>query len=108
MAGWEDVRRSALELPETDEALSRGLRQWRVRSKAFVWERPLRRADLDALGPEAPGGPILGVRVEYAVVLVRLDRIPGEDLDEIVAEAWLAQAPKRLARAFLEQRGPQR
>jgi hypothetical protein len=31
MATWEDVRRIALALPETDERLSRGLCQWRVR-----------------------------------------------------------------------------
>ncbi len=65
MATWDDVRASALALPETEEALSRGLRQWRVRAKAFVWERPLRRADLEALGPQAPDGPILGVQVEH-------------------------------------------
>ena len=128
MATWEDVRRSALALPATDEGESRGLRTWRVRSKSFVWERPLRRADRDALGPAAPDGPILGARVEhlgakealladdpdrffttphfdgYAAVLVRLDRIPVDLLEEVVVEAWLASAPKRLAAAFLEER----
>ena len=65
MAAWEDVERIALALPETSERLSRGLRQWRVRDKLFVWERPLRRSDLEALGDEAPDGPILGARVEH-------------------------------------------
>ncbi len=128
MATWEDVRRSALALPATDEGESRGLRTWRVKSKAFVWERPLRRADLAALGAAAPEGPILGARVEhlgakealladdperffttphfdgYAAVLMRLDRIGADLLEEVVAEAWLASAPKRLAAAFLEER----
>ena len=64
MATW-DVRRIALALPETSERLSRDLRQWLVRDKGFVWERPLRRADVRTLGDDAPGGPILGARVEH-------------------------------------------
>jgi hypothetical protein len=126
MATWEDVRRLALALPETSERLSRDLRQWRVEDKLFVWERPLRRSDLEALGDAAPQGPILGARVEhlvakealladpsgaffttphfdgYPAILVQLDRIGGADLEEVVVEAWLARAPKRLARAYLE------
>ena len=126
MSTWEDVSRLALELPETSERLSRDLRQWRVKDKAFVWERPLRRADLDALGDEAPEGPILGARVEhlvakealladdptvyfttphfdgYPAILVRLDRIELEDLQELVVEAWLARAPTRLAKTYLD------
>jgi len=60
VATWEDVRRIALGLPETSERLSRDRRQWRVKDKLFVWERPLRRSDLEALGDAAPDGPILG------------------------------------------------
>ncbi len=126
MADWDDVRRIALALPETSERASRELRQWRVRDKGFVWERPLRRADLEALGDAAPGGPILGAMVEhlgakealladdpgvffttphfdgYAAVLVRLEEIGTDDLEELIVEAWLARAPKRLAREYLE------
>src|SRR3954468_18056981 len=65
MATWDDVRRLALALPGTDENISRGHRQWRGEEKLFVWERPLRRSDLEALGDAAPDGPILGVRVEH-------------------------------------------
>ena len=125
MAGWDDVRELALRLPEAEERLSRGLRQWRVRDKLFVWERPLRRSDLEALGPAAPDGPILGARVEhevakqaliaddpdvffttphfdgYPAILVRLDRIAREDLEEVVVEAWLARAPNRLVQTYL-------
>jgi hypothetical protein len=36
---------------------------------------------------------------------VRLDRISLEDLEEVIVEAWLARAPKRLAQAYLESRG---
>ncbi len=131
MAGWDDVRRIALALPESSERLSRELAQWRVREKLFVWERPLRASDLRALGDDAPTGPILGARVEhlgakealladdpavffttphfdgYAAVLVRLERIALDELEELIVEAWLARAPKRVAEAYLEARvGP--
>jgi hypothetical protein len=126
VATWDDVRRIALELPETSERLSRDLRQWQVRDKGFVWERPLRRADLEALGDDAPEGPILGARVEhlvakealladdptlyfttphfdgYPAILVRLDRIGLDDLHELIVEAWLARAPARIAKTYLD------
>jgi hypothetical protein len=126
VASWDDVRRIALALPETSERVSRNLRQWQVKDKGFVWERPLRRADLEALGDDAPDGPILGARVEhlvakealladdpgvyfttphfdgYPAILVRLDRIGLEDLREVIVEAWLARAPKRLAKSYIE------
>ncbi|MFC4948353.1 hypothetical protein [Pseudonocardia sp. GCM10023141] len=63
MATWDDVRRIALALPETDEYSSRDTPSWRVKAKGFVWERPLRRSDIEALGAAAPDGPILGARV---------------------------------------------
>ncbi len=129
MATWDDVRRLALRLPETAEQTSgEGLLQWKVRDKGFVWERPLRRADHAALGAAAPTGAILGIRVPdlgakealladnpdvffvtphfdgYPALLVRLDEIDVGELEEVLLEAWLAQAPKRLAKQFLEER----
>jgi hypothetical protein len=126
VASWDDVRELALALPEASEVVSRGLRQWRVKDKLFVWERPLRKSDLAALGDAAPDGPILGARVEhlvakealladdpdlffttphfdgYPAILVRLDRIGLEELREVVVEAWLVRAPKRLVAAYLD------
>jgi hypothetical protein len=128
MAAWDDVRRLALALPETSERESRGDRQWRVKDKLFVWERPLRKRDLEDLGDAAPEGPILGARVEhlvakdalvadpsgvyfttphfdgYAAILVVLDRIALADLEEVTTEAWLARAPAKLAAAYLAGR----
>ncbi|RLP96593.1 MmcQ/YjbR family DNA-binding protein [Micromonospora sp. CV4] len=131
MASWEDVRRIAFALPETTERASYdGLPAWRVRDKPFVWERPLRAADRAALGAAAPDGPILGARVPdlgvkealladdpsvyfttphfegYPAVLVRLDRIGGPELTEVITEAWYARAPKRLAAAHRAQQEP--
>ena len=126
MGSWDDVRRIALDLPETSEQSSRGRAFWRVRDKGFVWERPLRSTDLRALGDAAPTGPILGARVEhlgakeallaedpsvyfttphfdgYPAVLVRLDRIAVDELEELIVEAWLARAPKRLAKQYVD------
>ncbi|MDX1882952.1 MmcQ/YjbR family DNA-binding protein [Mycolicibacterium sp. 120270] len=126
MASWEDVARIVAGLPETTEPSPRN---WRVRKKLIVWERPLRKADLDALGDDAPDGDILGARVPdegvkfaliadspgvyfttphfdgYPAVLVRLAEIDVEELTELITDAWLAQAPKTLAKAFLAERG---
>jgi hypothetical protein len=128
VAEWDDVRRSATALPEVGEESARGLRTWKVRDKGFVWERPLRRSDIEALGAAAPAGPILGARVAdvgvkealiadepdvffttphfdgYPAVLIRLDRITLPELDELIVDAWLAQAPKRLAKEYLAGR----
>ena len=65
MASWGDVRRIVKALPETEEDASRGTAAWSVQGKSFAWERPLRRSDLEALGPRAPKGAILAVRVEH-------------------------------------------
>ena len=126
MATWDDVRRIALALPETSERLSHGHPAWRVKDKGFVWDRPLRKSDLEALGEGAPPGPILGARVEhlvakealladnpdvffttphfdgYPAVLVQLDRISLDDLNEVIVEAWLVRAPQRLAEQYIE------
>jgi hypothetical protein len=122
MPDWEDVRRIALALPETTERVAHGTTQWHVKDKLFVWERPLRKSDLLALGPSAPHGPILGARVEhlgikdaliatdpevyfttphfngYPAILARLERIALPDLEDLIVDAWLARAPTRLAR----------
>ena len=127
MATWEDVRQIALSLPETSERTSHGTCQWRVADKAFVWERPLRAKEVQELGQAAPASPILAARVEhlvakealladdpnvyfttshfdgYAAILALLDRILMPDLEELIVEAWLARAPKRLVEVYLEQ-----
>jgi hypothetical protein len=130
MATWDDVRGIVLELPGTDERSSHGVAQWRVADRLVVWERPLRRSDLEALGDAAPPGPILAARTAdvgikeglvaddpdvyfttphfdgYPAVLVRLEKIPVDELRELIVEAWLDRAPKRLARQFQDQPPP--
>ena len=78
MATWDDISRLALELPETSEGVSRDLRRWLVKDKGFVWERPLRRADYEALGDAAPDGPILGAgRTGSGLLLANEATEPG-------------------------------
>jgi hypothetical protein len=130
MATWEDVSRLVLALPETIEREGRdGVLDWRVRDKPLVWERPLRPKDREALGDNAPDGPILAARTPglaakealladdpatyfttphfngYPAVLVRLDVIEPDELAELITEAWLAQVPKRMAARYLADGG---
>lgn len=120
MATWDDVARTCLALPATTEGVSRGSRQWKVRDKAFVWERPLGKKDVAELGDAAPTGPVVaayvpddGVKVAlvaeepwlyfttshfdgYPAVLCRLDLLDQQGLVELAAEAWACRAPRRL------------
>lgn len=127
MADWDDVRRIALSLPEASEGiLGHGrVTSWKVREKTFVWERPLRAKEAQELGYAAPTGPVLAARVEhvgarealiaddpdvyfttahfegYPAILVRLDVIAPVELKEVIVEAWLVRAPKKLAESYL-------
>jgi hypothetical protein len=89
-----------------------------------VWERPLRTSDRRALGDAAPEGDILAARVpdlearralietepdvyfttphfaNYPAVLVRMEAIDPPTLRELVIEAWMEQAPRRLVESF--------
>jgi hypothetical protein len=125
MATWDDVASVVGELQLTEE---RSPHEWRVGKKLIAWERPLRPSDYDALtalGVEPPHGDILGVRVAdegvkfaliadepelyfttphfdgYPAVLVKLAAIDERGLRELIVEAWLTQAPKRLVQEFL-------
>jgi hypothetical protein len=125
MATWDDVARLVGGLPLTSEQAPR---DWRVGKKLMAWDRPLRPADREALerdGIRPPEGDILAVRVSdegvkfaliadepdvyfttphfdgYSAVLVRLAEIAVPDLAELITEAWLTQAPKKLVQEFL-------
>jgi hypothetical protein len=125
VATWDDVASVLGELPLVEE---RSTHDWRIGKKLIAWERPLRESDRDAMtssGIEPPEGDILAVRVAdegvkfalvadepgvyfttphfdgYPAVLVRLAEIDELGLRELVTEAWLTQAPKRLVQEFL-------
>ncbi|OBH85881.1 MULTISPECIES: MmcQ/YjbR family DNA-binding protein [unclassified Mycobacterium] len=125
MATWYDVARIVNELALTSEPSPH---DWRVGKKLLAWERPLRPSEREALahgGSEPPDGDILGVRVSdegvkfgliadepavyfttphfdgYPAVLVNLSAISVRDLEELITEAWLTQAPRKLVQEFL-------
>jgi hypothetical protein len=125
VATWNDIARIVDGLPLSAE---QSAHHWRVGKKLMAWERPLRRADRAALvadGSAPPDGDILGVRVAdegvkfalvadepevyfttphfdgYPAVLVKLAEIDVAALEELITEAWLTQAPKKLVREFL-------
>ena len=122
MATWDDVRRLALALPEVEElGTYGGSVSWKVKGKLVVWERPLRQRDLADLGWAEQPGPVLGARVPdlgakealvaeqgvyfttphfdgHASVLVHLERIPLDELGELITESWYAGAPPMVLR----------
>ena len=125
MATWDDVAKMVGELQLTNEPSPH---EWRVGKKLIAWERPLRKSDREALaarGIEPPEGDILGARVAdegvkfaliadepdvyfttphfdgYPAVLVKLAEIDEVGLRELIIEAWLTQAPRRLVQEFL-------
>lgn len=130
MATWDDVDRLARALPDVVAGADRdGSFKWEVHNKYFVYQRPLRKRDLEELGSSAPTGDILGARVAdlddkegligsnpevfftiphfagWPAVLVLLEKVDLEQLREVITDAWLCRAPKRLAAAFLAEQG---
>jgi len=108
---WGTVRELALALPEVEET-SDGRPTFRVRGKLFAW-----------IARERDGGG-LAVRVDrdekqmlldsnpdmyfssahydgYPGIQIRLELIERDELAERLEDAWLIQAPKRLAAEFL-------
>jgi hypothetical protein len=131
MPTLDDVRRIATSLPEVEDhgVGGDGWLGWSVRKKNFVWERPLRERDvrdLEGAGERVPGGDLVAVRIDgvdskpealsiegvfevphfanYPAVLVELSRVGMDDLEDLIRDAWVVQAPKRLSKAFLESR----
>jgi len=72
-ATWEDVSAIARTLPRAEAGVRVGEPVWRIGKNVFVWVRPLRARD----------------------------HVDPERLREVVTDAWLARAPKRLAAAYL-------
>ncbi|HEY3736836.1 MAG TPA: hypothetical protein VGL26_05270 [Jatrophihabitans sp.] len=131
MATLKDVERIALSLPEVSEAAvgHHKARGWQVHDKGFVWERTWSKADIKRYGDEpVPDGVIIAIRTEdleekaailaqdipgfftiphfdkFAAYLIQLRLVKMAALREAITEAWLAQAPPKLAERFLSTR----
>jgi len=115
VADWDVVRELALALPEV-EASTSGRVAFSVRGKGFAWE-----------ARERDGGG-LAVRVEreekelildsnpevyftsphytgFPAVQTRVEVIERDELKERLEDAWLIQAPKKLASAYVAEDG---
>jgi hypothetical protein len=112
VADWETVREIVSGFPEVEESTD-GRSAWRVRGKLFAWQ-----------ARERDGGG-LAVRVDreekqlildsnpdvyfasphyagYPGVQIRLELVDAEELRMRLEDAWLIQAPKRLAAQLVD------
>jgi hypothetical protein len=133
MATMADLDELALSLPQTAKDVSdEGRPSYLVHGKMFCFHRTRRR---DAVDPETGErlDDVLMFRVAdvgvkelllsddrgvyfttphfdgYPAVLMRIPdlvRIDREELYELVVEAWLTRAQKRVAKAWLEENAP--
>jgi hypothetical protein len=131
MATMRDLDEIALALPQTTKEVSEGRPAYLVHGKLYCFHRRPRR---DAVDPETGERleDVLMFRVAdldvkelmladdrgvyfttphfkgYPAVLVRIPRladIDGEELFDLVVEAWLTRAQKRVAKAWLAEHG---
>ena len=129
MATMADLDRIALWMPQTTKEVSDGRPAYRVHGKLFILHRSRRP---DAVDPESGErlDDVLMFRVPdldvkelmladdrgvffttphfngYPAVLMRipdLARIDRDELQDLVAEAWLTRAQKRVAKAWLRE-----
>jgi hypothetical protein len=111
VADWDEVRTIVARFPEVEES-TEGRQAFRVRGKLFAWEARERdggglairvdrdekqlildsNADVYFTSPHYRG---------YPGVQVRLEQITAEELGQRLEDAWLIQAPKRLAAEYL-------
>ena len=115
MADWDAVRELALSFPEV-EASSSGRIAFSVRGKGFAWEARERdggglavRVDRDEKELILESNPDVYFTsphyTGFPAVQVRVEAIDREELRERLEDAWLIQAPKRLAAAYVAERG---
>ena len=114
MADWDAVRELALALPEVDASGS-GRIAFSVRGKGFAWEARERdggglavRVDRDEKELILESNPDVYFTsphyTGFPAVQIRVEAIEREELRERLEDAWLIQAPKRLAAAYVAER----
>ena len=113
------VHATAIKLPGVSVGTKWGTRTWLVGDKGFVWERPLRKSDLERLGDTPPPtNPIVAVSTEsldakdallamelpgfftiqhfnnYPAVLIELRKARAADVRMAIEQAHSAVAAK--------------
>jgi hypothetical protein len=106
---WADVREQGLALPGVEEEMSYGNPALKVAGKLLVrlkedgatlalWVSYEERL---ALVHEQPEVFFVTPHYQnYPMVLVRLATVDSEELRELIVEAWLDRAPKRLVKTW--------
>ncbi len=132
MATMADLDELALAMPQTTKEVSDGRPEYLVHGKAFVLHRSRRRDAVDP-GTGERLDDVLMFRVAdsgvkeliladdrrvffttphfdgYPAVLIRipdLARLDRDELEEMVVEAWLTRAQKRVAKAWMAEHPP--
>src|SRR6478735_8973565 len=113
------VDAAAMKLPDVSVGTKWGTRTWLVHDKGFVWERPLRKSDLERLGDaRPPTNPIIAVSTDdldakdallamelpgfftiqhfngYAAVLIELRKAKAADVRMAIEQAHRAVMAK--------------
>jgi len=115
MADWDTVREIALSFPEVAVA-TEGRVAFSVHGKGFAWEARERdggglavRVDRDEKPLILDADPsVYFTSPHYAgfpAVQIRVDAIDRDELHDRLEEAWLIQAPKKLAAEYVELSG---
>jgi hypothetical protein len=110
VATWDDVREIASSFPDVKESRE-GRAAWRVRGKLFAWQARERdggglavRVDRDEKELFLDANPDVYFTsphyAGYPGIQVRLEEITRDELFERLEDAWLIQAPKRLAASY--------
>ena len=115
MVDWNTVRALARAFPEVEESTG-GRISFSVRGKSVAWEARERdggglavRVDRDEKQLFLDANPNAYFTSPhyngYPAIQIRLAAIDEEELRERLEDAWLIQAPKRLARTYVAETG---
>ena len=115
MADWNTVRELALCFPEV-EASTSGRIAFNVRGKGFAWEARERdggglavrvdRDDKELILDANPNVYFTSPHYNgYPAVQINVEAIERDELHERLEDAWLIQAPKQLAAAYVAANG---
>lgn len=105
MVKESEARRLALSFPEATEEDHHGISSFRVRGKIFATfpDKDHLRVMLDAEATHAAvsANPAAFEELWWGKqlngIVVNLRRVPGDQLEDLLEEAWRRRAPKRLA-----------